>query len=280
MSELLVFDGAYAFGVVENVVDDPLGINRIQVRLFGLHSDDPTVLPTEDLPWCSVLLPTTSNDGASHSVKKGMVVRCCFLDGLERQKPVVDSVLPGIVDSGESVLKNTDKTISKYADNRGITKKSKIHSSQPEDPYAAKYPHNRVDETPAGHRIEVDDTEGAERIHLYHKSGANIEFHPDGKIVIVAVSDMFNGTKTTHNMYAGKDLNIVVKGNSSIETDGKTSIKSKGDISANTESNITAKAKGNASLQAEGGISLKSPGNIDILAGGIVTINGQTIKLN
>jgi len=36
----------------------------------------------------------------------------------------------------------------------------------------------------SGHVIEIDDTDGAERIHIRHKSGSFIEFHPDGAIVI------------------------------------------------------------------------------------------------
>ena len=33
------------------------------------------------------------------------------------------------------------------------------------------YPKNHVYETESGHIKEFDDTEGAERIHEYHKSG-------------------------------------------------------------------------------------------------------------
>ena len=38
-----------------------------------------------------------------------------------------------------------------------------------------EYPHNHVTETESGHVIEVDDTKGKERIHVFHKSGTFIE---------------------------------------------------------------------------------------------------------
>lgn len=41
--------------------------------------------------------------------------------------------------------------------------------------FKAKYPHNKVLETPCGHIFEVDDTPEFERIHIYHKNGSYIE---------------------------------------------------------------------------------------------------------
>lgn len=46
-------------GCVENR-DDPLRLGRCQVRIVGLHTEDKTVLPTEDLPWAFPVTPITS----------------------------------------------------------------------------------------------------------------------------------------------------------------------------------------------------------------------------
>lgn len=48
------------FGVVENRVDDPLKLGRCKVRVFGLHPGDKIELPTEDLPWATILQSNTS----------------------------------------------------------------------------------------------------------------------------------------------------------------------------------------------------------------------------
>lgn len=46
-------------GVVEDI-DDPLMMGRVRVRVFGLHSDDKSLIPTDSLPWAQTLIPTTS----------------------------------------------------------------------------------------------------------------------------------------------------------------------------------------------------------------------------
>ena len=43
-----------------------------------------------------------------------------------------------------------------------------------------------------GHVIEIDDTEGSERIHIYHKSGSYIEMFPDGKVIAKTMGDNLN----------------------------------------------------------------------------------------
>ena len=46
-------------GVVEDN-NDPEYLSRVKVRCLGFHTSNKIVLPTEDLPWAQVSLPTTS----------------------------------------------------------------------------------------------------------------------------------------------------------------------------------------------------------------------------
>jgi predicted chitinase len=46
-------------GVVESR-DDPLRLGRCKVRIVGVHTEDTTLLPTEDLPWAFPMQPVTS----------------------------------------------------------------------------------------------------------------------------------------------------------------------------------------------------------------------------
>jgi phage baseplate assembly protein gpV len=98
-------------------------------------------------------------------------------------------------------LEGDERTPSVNALARGtntLTKTVSVKGS-PAEPYGAVYPNNKVTQTSSGHTIEIDDTSGAERINIHHKSGAFIEFHPDGSVVV----------KTT-NVYidAGTNANI------------------------------------------------------------------------
>ena len=64
--------------------------------------------------------------------------------------------------------------------------------SEPLPPYNAVYPYNHVQQTESGHVLEFDDTPDAERIHLYHRTGSFIEYHPDGTVVTKSVNEAYN----------------------------------------------------------------------------------------
>ena len=44
------------------------------------------------------------------------------------------------------------------------------------------YNKNKVTQTRAGHLIELDDTDGSERIRILHSNGSFVEMRPDGSI--------------------------------------------------------------------------------------------------
>ena len=87
-------------GVVEDRFD-PLKVGRLRVRCLGIHTDDKLTLPTVDLPWASVLLPTTSAGisglGQSPSfIVEGAWVWGYFRDGNDlMQEMVVVGTMPG-----------------------------------------------------------------------------------------------------------------------------------------------------------------------------------------
>ena len=46
-------------GVVEDR-NDPEQLGRLKVRIYSVHTNDKSAIPTEDLPWAMVLNPITS----------------------------------------------------------------------------------------------------------------------------------------------------------------------------------------------------------------------------
>jgi hypothetical protein len=82
-------------GVVEDR-KDPMKTGRVRVRIIGWHPEGLTELPTEQLPWAIVLLPT-SGAKAFSGPKEGDWVHGHFLDGESGQQPVVVGVYPGMV---------------------------------------------------------------------------------------------------------------------------------------------------------------------------------------
>ena len=86
-------------GVVEDR-NDPLKSGRVRVRILGSHSANRNILPTADLPWCSVMLPITASgiSGIGQSavgLLEGSWVVGYFRDGSLKQEPFIMGSLPG-----------------------------------------------------------------------------------------------------------------------------------------------------------------------------------------
>ena len=86
-------------GVVEDR-QDPEKAGRVRVRCLGYHSAKTEDIPTEDLPWASIMMPVTSggNSGigtSSHFLIEGTWVVGFFRDPA-KQEPVIMGALPGV----------------------------------------------------------------------------------------------------------------------------------------------------------------------------------------
>lgn len=83
------------FGIVEDR-NDPLKLGRCRVRIAGLHTHDMAILPTEDLPWATVLSPISNEDTTLVAPREGTEVAVQFLDYPINQFPVVIGKVPTI----------------------------------------------------------------------------------------------------------------------------------------------------------------------------------------
>lgn len=103
-------------GVVENR-QDPLKLGRCQVRVVGLHTDDKTMLPTEDLPWAYPMQPVTSAaiSGLGHSpigAVNGTWVVIMFRDE-DNQQPIMLGTVGGMpqTKSGQRAIDDSNDSI-------------------------------------------------------------------------------------------------------------------------------------------------------------------------
>jgi hypothetical protein len=169
-SDQFINSGGFCWfvGVVEDV-NDPKTLNRVRVRCFGYHTDDTSKVQTSDLPWATVMMPTTSASykgvGSNHELMVGSWVIGFFRDGSSAQDPIVMG----------SIATETD----------GVT----------DIPEAARLnpPQNKVHQTESGHRIELDNTSGSERIQITHKSGSKITMDENGNVSIIGTVIYLNG---------------------------------------------------------------------------------------
>ena len=117
----------YFYGIVEDR-QDPLMIGRVRVRIHGIHTDNKQHIASPDLPWCQVILPTTSAGlsgiGTQHGLIEGSTVFGYFRDGDLKQDPIILGTTAGITQAGykESV---TDELITRATD-RGFNDPRKL----------------------------------------------------------------------------------------------------------------------------------------------------------
>lgn len=256
-------------GVVEDIFD-PMELGRVRVRIKGYHSNDKNAVPTDALPWAFVdSSPFSANvkgvGFTPHCLIVGSVVKGHFLDGKSAQMPAITGSYPSMTENEIDVNKLArGETVKKTQENAG-TWAEKASGAAP------KYPYNKVMQTPAGHIVEIDDTSGAERLHIYHKSGTFVEFHPDGSYV--------THVKGIANQIVHKDYNIYVKGNVNLNVDGNMTETIKGNKTSNITGNYTIKCNSYSNTtKASWTNKVGSSGTIK--CGGTLTEKASTIYLN
>ena len=177
-------------GEVEDV-KDPKKMNRVRVRCHGYHGPIANC-PTEDLPWATVMMPSTSQSskgfGRTHELEVGSWVVGFFRDGMSCQDPLVMG----------SIATMTGDTID-----------------IPEETQA-NYPDNKAYKSKSGHIVEFDNTDGSERIYIQHTNGTNVTLEENNNLTV--------------SVQSGGNLTITVnEGNTNINTVGDTNITSTGD---------------------------------------------------
>jgi len=290
-------------GVIENNIDEKK-LGKVQVRIFGKHTENKSIesqdsyLSVDNLPWAkpafSIGSPNISGQCNFAIPEKGSIVYGFFEDEDEQDLVYFATALKIVSENPDfsKGFSDPDKInpksdmigesqISRLARNEKINqtiiqeKKNSVVScdkfSEPVTEYAAKYPDNKVIETKSGHVIELDDTEGKERIHIYHKSGTSIELFPDGRKVENVKNDSFNIIHGNHNIYIDGDKNIEITGNVDKKITGSVNT----EITGNEEKKITGISKESSSEKEIKAPKIKIEGANVKITGGILTVNGE-----
>jgi len=154
---------------------------------------------------------------------------------------------------------------------------------QPPSPYKGEYPYNKVTQTESGHIIEVDDTPGAERVHVYHKSGTFVEIDSTGSIVKRAKGSSYEIVDRNGKIAISGKADISVNGACNIFVGNDANIEVDGDTNILCHNDITAMAGGKLNLSAVedvnisgGNVRLQAFNNFDITSN--VNLNLHTDK--
>lgn len=291
--------GFYHFyGVVENRLDEGR-LGRVQVRIYGDHTENLSELPSSSLPWAMVILPVTAAPNTSHNLWDGTLVFGYYADGIEKQVPVIVGQIAkdgkttldpagvkteGFQDQREALDCSVDGSgksasvgintspaanhenykASYQATNRIATKLTIGTYKEPASTYAAKYPFNRAEETESGHLIEKDDTPGQERLCITHRTGSYVEFLKDGSVLYKSNKDKHDITSKAKYDAIGGTYNRTVGGKVIDKVLGGYDLAISG---------------GNLTINVAGSVSIKAIGTFNVDAS-TINLSAGTINLN
>lgn len=304
-------DFVWWHGVVEDI-NDPLKVGRCRVRIYGFHTANKALIPTESLPWASVIQPITSaaisGKGASPTgILPGTWVVGFFRDGPHAQDPIIMGTVAGYPfpdDNGnykdkEQGFNDPSGTypLDSYAgeqDTNRLARGESLESTilkdktdariskipaaltgnwqEPSSAYGATYPYNHVYESQSGHIIEVDDTPGKERLHRYHKAGSFEEIGATGSRLTKIVGDDYEITIGSKS--------AMIKGNVLYTNEGKAQFKVGRDFYLEVDGDVRTLVHGNVVMHTKGSFVHKVSGSYTLASGGNMTMIAPRIDFN
>jgi hypothetical protein len=255
------------WGFVEDV-KDPEKLGRVRVRVVSYHSENKSELPTAQLKWFMCVVNNSESQegvGTNPKYNMGSMVFGYFIDQTLQNGMIIGSLngMPDGVNDINKLARNEDidQTIIKEKQDNTIKDVGIVGGgswTEPQTPYNTTYPNNKVTQSNSGHVTECDDTEGAERLHVYHRSGSFYELHPDGSQVVRIVKDNYSITAGDNFLYVDGDINMSVSGNlnqhisgdHNIQVDGNKTEVVLGDLKQSIGKSLTSLAGGGIGLDA------------------------------
>lgn len=128
--------------------------------------------------------------------------------------------------------------------------------SEPESPFNGEYPYNKTTKSESGHLIEIDDTPGNERLHVYHRSGTYIEIDSNGTVV--------KRTKGSSYEIIDKNGKIAIRGVADISINGACNIYVGNDVNMEVIGNVNVTGHNDINLQAAGVLNLTAGEEINL----------------
>lgn len=194
-------------GEVVNI-NDPNKSGLVKVAIHGIHD----AADNSTLPWSQVILPTISSGNSSvgmhHYLEVGSWVTGFYMDGHNRNIPVVNGVLAGINKStGEQDYNSLARgSFNSTANKRLIQDTTTVNGNnikfQNVNAVVPTYTNDFVIQSKSGHLIELNDTVNGEAVTLTHNNGTYINIAADGSITLSAKAI---------NILPTENLNVVTK---------------------------------------------------------------------
>ena len=275
---------SWFIGVVEDR-KDPKKAGRVRVRCMGYHSAKKVDIPTEDLPWASIMMPVTAGGNSGIGTSSHFLIEGTWVVGFYRdpakQEPVIMGALPGI--------NSTETTNFTLASSSAVGGQSKgggfkdPNEKYPTTKYVGKpdtnllaqelvseHASNSVKEstdswsTASGSAEQPKSTQSSAKYptnHVYEtESGHYVEF------------DDTAGNERIHLYHKmGTFIEIDSAGNVIIKTVGNVTNIVAGNMDTYVKGNYSISAGGNIDIYAKGNLTEKVDGNVKNTIAGTLT---------
>jgi hypothetical protein len=150
---------------------------------------------------------------------------------------------------------------------------------QPPVPYNAKYPFNKVFESEAGHIIEIDDTPGNERIHVYHRSGTWFEIDCNGSFVKRVAGDSYSIMERNGNVLVQGKANVTIEGSANVYVKNDCNLQVDGEMNVEVHGDYSLNVAGKLAMAAGEGIHAKSDKDIALEAKDDFNAKGKNVAV-
>ncbi len=296
-------------GVVEDN-NDPDKLGRVKVRSYGFHTKDLTDIPTDSLPWASVMSPTNDTSmqgiGKFSKIVNGTWVVGFYMDAAEMQNPIVMGTLKGKPSYKDKRFgfsdpndvypeqKNSNSGHGTDKDDNDFTTETQFIESDV----------NRLakNETDLSHTVLTTKEEGRSKTIPIANSDETFDepastyaaVYPDNNVIETSSGHIKEYDDTTdaeriHEYHKSgtfyeidKDGNKVTRivGDNYQIVAGKEFVNVKGDVNLTIDANCNTYVKGDWNIQVDGNVIENIKGTYDQNVTGDSTIDAKTINLN
>lgn len=138
-------------------------------------------------------------------------------------------------------------------------------------PSGTVYPNNQVFQTKSGHVVELDDTPGCERVHIWHKSGSYVEIDNTGSMTTRIRGSSYEIVDYNGHLFVAGSCNVTIGGNANVSVAGNLVAEVGGDCNVSSAGDLNLSARD---------VSLVASGDINFKAGGSFALDATRVDLN
>ena len=283
---------SWFIGVIEDR-NDPKKASRVRVRCLGYHTTDIQEIPTEDLPWATVMMPVTAGANSGIGMSPHFLIEGTWVVGFFRdpakQEPVIMGALPGMNTTSPSEF-----TIASSSETGGQSKgggfkdpngkyptelyldiaDTNLLAQEAFDTHPSKSIKDAKDSwsTASGSAEQPASTQSSAKYPTNHvfetESGHYVEFddtagnerihlfHKKGTFIEIdsAGNVIIKTVGNVTNIVAG-NMDTYVKGNYSVSAGGNIDIYAKGNLTEKVDGNVKITVKGNVESAITGSLT-------------------------